>query len=371
MKANRVLGIIFSNAYDSVISELTDKRTMGSVPFGGRYRLIDFVLSNMVNCGIDKVGVITKSNFQSLMDHLGTGKPWDLARKTSGMYLLPPFNNSHSGMYRNRIDALNNISDFMNKSVEDYVLLSDCNTVCSLDYSDMLSRHFDTGADITVAYHTGKAPNLENILSFELDENEKITSMAINEQTDTECNHSVKTLIINKALLLRLVHDAAAHNKDTLEKDILLENFGKLDIRGYKVEGFCRTIDSLVSYYNANMDLLNLENCRDLFNEERPVYTKVRDDMPTIYGLGSSVKNSLIADGCTIDGEIENCIVFRGVTVAKGAKVKNSIIMQGSFVSENASLDSVILDKDVTVRSGKALAGASSFPVYVGKNIVI
>ena len=166
MRANNVLGIIYSNAYDSVLSELTNARTMGSVPFGGRYRLIDFALSNLVNCGINKVGIITKSNYQSLMDHIGTGKPWDLSRKRGGMFLLPPFNNSHTGMYRDRIQALRGIMRFLEQSKEEYIVLMDTNVVCNFDLNDMCRAHTESGADITIAYHHGRAPRLDDLMTF-------------------------------------------------------------------------------------------------------------------------------------------------------------------------------------------------------------
>lgn len=370
MRVNHILGIIFSNAYDEAISELTDVRTMGSVPFAGRYRLIDFILSGMVNCGIDQVGVITKSNFQSLMDHLGTGKPWDLSRKTGGMYLLPPFNNAQAGRYKNRVEALYNVLDFIHKSVEEYVLVSDCNMVCNPDYAQLMQQHIDTGADITIAYAHGKAPALKNLATFDLDENGRITSVAVDDKPEDK-NYCLNMMIVNKPLFEELIRDAAVHNRENVERDIIQANVNKLKIYGYKVEGFCMPIDSIESYYKANMALLDKDNCRSLFNPDRPVYTKVRDDMPALYGLGSNVKNSLIADGCVIEGEVENSVLFRGVKVEKGAKVKNSIIMQSAVIGENANINCVILDKNVVVQPDKNLTGDKNYPVYVAKNKTI
>lgn len=370
MKVNHILGIIFSNAYDEAISELTDLRTMGSVPFAGRYRLIDFMLSGMVNYGIDKVGVITNSNFQSLMDHLGTGKPWDLSRKTGGMYLLPPFNNAQAGTYKNRIDALFNVLDFIHKSVEEYVLVSDCNIVCNPDYAQLMEQHINTGADITIAYCHGTAPALKNLATFDLAEDGRITCVGVGDTPENK-NYSTNMMIINKPLFEELIRDAAVHNRENVERDILQANVDKLKIYGCKVDGFCMPIDSIESYYKANMALLDKDNCRSLFNPDRPVYTKIRDDMPALYGLGSNVKNSLIADGCVIEGEVENSVLFRGVKVEKGAKVKNSIVMQGADIGENADINCVILDKNVSVQPDKKLTGDENYPVYVAKNKTI
>ena len=305
MRANNVLGIIYASTYDQSLPELTNMRTMGSVPFGGRYRLIDFPLSNMVNSGISKVGVITKSNYRSLMDHLGTGKPWDLSRKREGMFILPPFNSAEDsgGLFANRIDALIGCASFISSSTNEYVLLCDCNTICNIDLNLLFDAHEQSGADITAAYCHGTVPALSNTMTFDLDSDGRIKEIAI--------------------------------------------------------------------FYDANMALLDLGNRSELFCRERPVYTKVRDEVPAIYGLGADVKNSLIADGCKIEGKVENSILFRGVTIGKDAVVKNSIIMQGAYVGSGATLNSVIMDKISIIKPDKSLCGTDTFPVYVGKGIVV
>ena len=371
MRANDVLGIIYSNAYDAVLNELTNARTMGSVPFGGRYRLIDFALSNLVNCGINKVGIITKSNYQSLMDHIGTGKPWDLSRKRGGMFLLPPFNSIHNGMYRDRIQALMGIMRFLEQSQEEYIILMDTNVVSNFDLSDMCRAHTESGADITIAYHHGRAPQLDDLMTFTFGEGQKVSEIALDQKTANPVDYAMNIILISKALLIRLINNAASLNQDNFARDVLQHNLKRLNIYGYEVKGFTCVFDSLQSYYDNSMSLLTPANCQELFTRERPVYTKVRDDMPAIYGLGSSVKNSLVADGCSIDGEVENCILFRSVQIGKGAVVRNSIIMQGTYVSEGVQLDSVIADKSVVVRPHKTITGTNTYPVYIGKGIVI
>ncbi|MCR4925776.1 MAG: glucose-1-phosphate adenylyltransferase subunit GlgD [Clostridiales bacterium] len=371
MRANEVLGIVFSNAYDKVLKELCEIRTMGSVPFCGRYRLIDFTLSNMVNSGVSNVGIITKEHYQSLMDHVGTGRAWDLSRKNGGMVLLPPFNTATAGKNENKVQALNGISSFIQGSKAEYVIMTDCNVVSNFNYNDMLEFHKEKDADITIAYAHGKAPKLPDLLTFNVEGDGKLSKLAIASETDKEVNYSIDTILIKKELLEELIHDVVSQNKELFERDVILANADKLKIYGYKVEGFTGVIDSLLSYYNLNMSLLAPEKCRQLFDQNAPVYTKVRDDMPTIYGLGSQVKNSLIADGCIIDGEVENCILFRGVHIGKGAKVSNSIIMQGTVIEDDVTLDCVITDKNVTVSKGKSLSGVKNYPVCIGKGIVI
>ncbi len=372
MRANNVLGIIYSNSYDSVLSELTNLRTMGSVPFGGRYRLIDFPLSNMVNSGISTVGVITKSNYRSLMDHLGTGKPWDLSRKRAGMFILPPFSSAGSGgVYRNRIEALQGSMAFINRSKEEFVVMCDCNVICNLDFEKLLTAHTEKGADITIGYAYGNAPKLDDMMTLAFDESGRVINTALYQCGARDTAFSLNIFVMRKALLERLVNEAACLNLIDFEQDIIRRNLDSLSICGYECRGFIRTLDCIQSYYDISMELLNIENRNALFTPERPVYTKLRDDMPAIYSLGSHVTNSLVADGCKIEGEVENCVLFRRVHIAKGAVVKNSIIMQDTFVGENAQLNCVITDKNAVIKPGKTLSGAENFPVFVGKGIVI
>ena len=370
MATPNVLGIIYSNVYDDCLSELTSVRTMGSVPFAGRYRLIDFVLSGMVNGGIAKVGISTKANYQSLMDHIGSGKAWDLSRKRDGMTILPPFNLTGSGgVYKSRLEALSGMLQYIAESGKDYVLLADCNVVCNLDYEKIIDEHIKDGADITIAYKRGVAPKLDDIMSFELD-GDKITKVIVGETGDTAVNYSLNIMVMSRVLLERLVHAAMGQGDESFERDVIGKNVDALKIKGYKVEGYARTIDSLQSYYDISMGLLTGE-FKDLFARDLPVYTKVRDDMPAIYGVCSKASNSLVADGCIIKGTVENSILFRGAYVAEGAVVKNSIIMQDSYISQNSKVNCAILDKQVVIKPGREISGADSYPIYIGKNITV
>ena len=371
MRANNVLGLIYSNAYDSAMPELTTLRTMGSVPFCGRYRLIDFALSNMVNCGISKVGIVTKSNYQSLMDHIGSGKPWDLSRKNDGLIILPPFSSKESGVYSNRIEVLSANMDFISRSKEEYVILCDCNVICNLDFNELMKAHAKSGADITVGYKHGKIPQLLDLMTFGINEQGRIDKAVINRSCDSEEDYSLNIFFMRKALLERLINEAASLSMDNFERDIIQHNTDRLKIFGFEEKGFVRVLNGLQSYFDASMEMLDTANRTALFNKKRPIYTKVHDEVPAIYGLGSNVRNSLVADGCIIDGDVENGILFRGVRVGKGAVIKNSIIMQGAYISENVRLDSVVIDKGAVIKPGKTLCGDQNYPVYVGKAIII
>ena len=371
ISGNNVLGIIFSNAYEDSVSELTAARAMGSVPFCGRYRLIDFPLSSMVNAGMDHVGVITKSNYQSLMDHLGNGKPWDLSRKRKGLHILPPFNSSHSGVYRDRIQALSGILGFIQQATEEYVLMCDCNVVSNMKLTELFREHEQSGADITIACKHGVPPVLRDHINLALHEDGSVKQVYLSSVGGEECHYSLNAFLLRKSLLERLINNAVSLNQNSFERDIIQKYAGRLNMHGYVVREYACTIDSLRSYYNHSMALLGSGQIDELFAPERPIYTKVRDDMPAMYGLGASAANSLIADGCVIEGTVENSILFRGVRVAKGAVVRNSIIMQGSFVGEDARLECVITDKSVVIKPHKALCGADDFPIYVGKRLVV
>ncbi len=370
MSAKNVLGIIFSNAYDEVLPELTAMRTMGSVPFASRYRLIDFSLSNMVNAGIPQVGVITKSNYRSLMDHIGTGKPWDLSRKREGMTLLPPFNTPATGMINGKVDSLYGSISYITKSAKDHVLLADCNVVCNMDYEKLIKAHTSKDADITIVYANGNPPATEDGTELIMDENGRVIDTSVIDCFSGKVNYSLKMMIIRRTLLERLLHEAHSAKIDDFET-LVAKNIAHLRVYGYEETGFVRVLASLQDYYDFSMELLKLDCRKALFAPERPVYTKVSDQVPSIYGIGANVKNSLIADGCKIYGEVENSILFRGVTVEKGAVIKNSIVMQNTFVGENSSLECVIIDKSVVVKPNKKLCGTTNYPVYIGKGLVI
>lgn len=368
---NNVLGLIFASLHDSTVIELTKHRTMGSIMFGGRYRLIDFPLSNMVNSGITQVGVITKSNYGSLLDHLGTGREWDLARKTGGLHLLPPFSQSvGEGVYRGRLEALNNIWSYVEHSKCEYVVLTDCDYVANINFENVIKQHISTEADITVVY--GKYKYSEESGScvdvLEMDEDGRVNAVLVDPLISGECNISLDMFVMKKDFLRKLVKDAGSKNQYSLVRDCLQPRVKEFKIIGYQFDGYFSRIDSVKHYYEANLALLKPENRKQLFKSGSPIYTKIGDNGPVKYGLEANVSNSLIADGCIIEGTVENSILFRGVKVGKGSVVKNCILMQSTNVGADCSLTAVITDKNVTIEDGRVLTGSDSYPVYISKN---
>lgn len=364
-----VLGLVFANMHDTTLGDMTKNRTMGSVMFGGRYRLIDFPLSNMVNSGISEVGVITKSNYQSLLDHLGSAREWDLARKKGGLYILPPFGNVESTLYRGRIEALYGAMSFIKHSRAKYVILSDCDVVTNIDYKPIVAAHIESGADVTAVAHTGvySSDDIKTSTVFNVDADKNVTSVLINPDISGTCTTSLNVFVMSMDFLIETVNDAMARGNVSFERNILQEKCRELKIKIYEYDNYFSKLNSPESYFKSNMALLEPENARKLFVPKRSIYTKVSDNAPVKYDLDSKVSNSLVADGCIIEGEVENSVLFRGVKVGKGAKVKNCILMQGTVVGDNAELNYLITDKNVSICENHILTSSPQYPMYVGK----
>lgn len=368
-----ILGLIFSNIHNKELFEVTRNRTIASTPIGGRYRLIDFSLSNMVNFNINHIGIVTKQNYQSLMDHIGSGKDWDLARKHGGVIILPPFGVS-TDFYNTRLEALKSVISFINSSRADYVVLTDCYEVANLDYRDIFRQHFEKQADITFVYRECDigADDYMPVNILTLNEDGLITNMSIYQNFSGWGRVSADTWVMKKTLLQSLVLDAINGNLRSFNRDILSHNLDNLRIYGYRFDGFFGNVSSLDSYYKINMKLLDPAVRAELFQQpNRPIYTKVRDSAPTKYGCNADVSNSLIADGCQIDGRVENSVIFRGTQINKNTVVKNSILMQNTIVGPNINLDHVISDKNVKIIHKRDIIGEDRRLAYIVKDGVV
>ena len=364
------LGIIFSNIHNETIDELTRKRTSASIPFGGRYRLIDFALSNFVNANITTVGVLTQKNYQSLMDHLGSGKDWDLSRKNGGLIIFPPYSSHRSDfLYENRFEALVSVNGYLSKRHEDYVVLTDCDNVNAIDYNDILQKHELSGADITIVYRNQVVTeDLEDHMTIEMNEEGRVNKATLRAKVGEKANIAVNVWVINRRLLQGLLIDASTTGAKSFHRDVLFANVKSLKIFGYNYDGIYLHMDSMENYFKGNMLLLDEKVRNELFgNSDKRIYTKVRDSAPTRYGKDAIVQNSFIADGCEIEGTVINCILFRGVRVAKGTVIKNSILMQDTIVGTSCNLDHVITDKNVSIRDRNNLMGCEKVPYYLGK----
>ena len=362
-----LMGIIFANIYDSSLGELTNKRTIASLPYGGRYRQIDFTLSNMTNCGIRRIGIISRYNYQSLMNHIGSGEEWNLELQEGGLEFLTPYASGTNSGYRGKLDALNASLDYFKFGEEEYVVLADPSVICNLDLSKVVESHITSGKDITVVTKDGIANGSKRLdLALTVKDGE-ITDMAVDYSAPTGYLASIGLFIISKELLIHHVKEAVARNLYRFERDFLLRQYaaGNLSVNVYNHDGVVLFNESPEEYFKANLALIDPEVRQGLFRRDNPIYTKVRDQVPSYYGEGCSLENCTLADGCMLEGTVKNSVLFRHVTVGAGAVIEDSVIMNDTVVGENCYLKCVILDKDVVVSPGARLVGTPNNPVIL------
>jgi glucose-1-phosphate adenylyltransferase len=367
------MGVILTGSFNNRLKELSLERSISAVPFGGKYRAIDFVLSNMVNSGIINVGVLTQYNIRSLMDHLGSGKEWDLDRKTDGLFIFPPYLSEFgTGWYRGSADAMYNNITFLERSNEEYVVIGQGYAVYNMDFRPMLEEHIQTGADITIA--------CRNMSDFSCEDQKLLGIVKINEEgriidfmekpSNPQNNFgSMGIYILSRKLLIELLQESAAKSQYEFVQDIIVRSTERLKIYAYTFSGYWRPLSNIKLYYRANMELLNPKVRQELLMNRRKIFTKVKDEPPAKYNEEANVRNSIVADGCIIEGEVNNSVLFRGVKVMRGAVIKDSILMQNSAVEQNVNLHHCILDKGVTITAGKTLYGDVDWPLIVGKNV--
>lgn len=372
------LGIIFPNSYDSLVPDLVSERLMASIPFASRYRMCDFMISSMVHCGIDNISILVRKNYHSLLDHLGNGREWDLARKNGGLNIVPPFAQKQIKVFSGRIEALESIRGYLMKQTEKYVILSDANMAVNFDFNTLLDAHIKSGADVTMVYRKQEIP--QSLIRQSTDgmdlyyalgiNGDRVSKIYINPKESGEMNFSLNIYVVERELLMRMVDEAYLHGDVYFVRDILEKKIDQMDVRGFCYDGYVAHIHDMNSYFEENMRLLKEENINALFSGNQ-IYTKIRDDNPTRYINGAKAKNVMVADGCVIEGEVENSVLFRGVKIRKGAKVKNCVLMQDTVIEDNASVEYVITDKNVTISEGKSLTGNDTFQVYVAKGQVV
>ena len=369
---NGMHGIIFSYEKENGLRELIENRVHGSIPFGGDYRIIDFILSSMVNAGITDVGVIMHGKCQSLLDHLGSGKSWDLSRNYGGLTLLPAFAYNaqrHSdGQFRGRVEALYSVMNYLKSIRQDYVVLSDSDTVINAPLDDVLRQHIDTGADITAVCTA--APGDGEDTYFQLNGDGAITDTAYGLHTP-EGYRCLNIFVLRTELLVQLVTECVSRNGYSLRRSILQEMGGRLNLHGYVYDGYAAHINTLQSYYDRSMELLDSTVRGALFCPDRPVYGKENDSPSSYIDPEGGCVNSLVADGCGIQGSVKNCVLFRNVRIEKGAVVENCILFKDTVVKRGAVLRGVITDKYVTVSENVTLMGHERYPIVVTKGATV
>ena len=360
-----VMGIIFAN--DVAIDALTQKRTMASLPFGGRYRQVDFHLSNLAAAGIQHVGIVSRSNYQSLMHHVGSGEEWGLELGEGGLEFLTPYALGNVDNYRGKLENLNAVLEFLKFAEDEYVVLTDSSILTNLDVADIVRSHAASGKDITIVAKPGVA-NGKKVLDLAIKmENGEINDIVVSYPAAEGYLASMDLFVVGRQWLLEKVQDLVAHDKYHMDRDLVLGqwNKGALSINVYEYNGVALYNESTEEYFANSMALLNKDVRDGIFASHHPIFTKVRDRVPTYYGDDCQIENSLLADGCIIDGEVENSVLFRNVMVEKGAEVEHCVIMNDAVIGEGCELKYVILDKNVTVTPGTKLVGTAKCPIII------
>ncbi|MFP4662200.1 MAG: glucose-1-phosphate adenylyltransferase subunit GlgD [Halanaerobiales bacterium] len=365
-----LLGVINLENQKDLLNELTYFRCGAAIPFAGRYRLIDFVMSNMSNAGITEIALFTREKYRSLMDHLGNGKPWNLDRKVGGLFILPPDWHDPTDISMGDLKHFHNNMSFFRRGRAKHVLHADCQHICNIGYRDVFKNHIDTNADITLVYKEvdNIGPGYMDCKRLDIDDHGQVTS--VNNENNNK-NVYLERFIIRKDILLNLVQYCIAYGKDNFFKDGIMDNLDQYKVNAYRYEGYHSVINSILSYYRSSMGLLDINNYQQLFDRNNTVLTKVKDEAPSKYYDSAKVDNCIVANGCNIKGTVKNCILFREVNIEEGATVRNSIIMQNTHIGKDAVLKNVILDKQVDVSDGSTLIGSEGRPYVIAKNLKV
>lgn len=369
------MGIILTGGGKHELQELSEIRSSSAIPVAGKYRAVDFTLSNMVNSGIRNVGVITQYRSRSLLDHIGSGKEWDLDRKNDGLFIFSPsLGNENSGWYKGSADSIYHNLSYLLRSDEEYVVVAQGYSVYKMDFTELLEAHLRHSADITIVYRKMDDYPVEELRQMgilKVDEDERVVDMLEKPLNPTANTASLGIYILKRSLLISLLQESAAHGAYDFVIDILIKKLNILKIYGFEFKGYWRNLGSVQLYYRCNMEMLDPNVMYDLFIKGGKIYTKVKDESPAKYNDEADVTNSVIADGCIIEGRVVNSVLFRGVTIERGVFVSDCILLQGTKIQENASLKYVITDKNVVISRDKHIMGDINCPMIIGKNMVV
>lgn len=377
-RMKNTLGIIIGFDSNNDLRELSEHRPVASVPFGGRYRVIDFMMSNLVNSGCYQVAVLMRDKYQSLLDHLGSGKDWDLSRKRGGMFLLPPnaFAPKSSPLvtenYRTSLEALGSISDMLNKNKSEHVLICSADIVANIPLDEVMKEHKKSEADVTIVCTKNSEGGAFDMF-LDLSPRHEVEDIRNGDNMGGKCKYkSMGIYIMKRKYLQSLLSDCVTHNLRSFERDAMQHVFKRGDkVHGYVFDKYSAKIENVKGYFSASMDMLDKDIRDQVFLKNRPILTKIYDEAPTYYGEDAEVSDSLIADGSRIEGTVENSIIFRGCTIAKDAIVKDSIVLPNSSIGEGVELSYVVTDKGVTVRENRKMMGSATYPVAIAKNATV
>lgn len=371
--AKSAVGIIFSSLNNNTLSRLTRDRTVAAIPFACRYRLVDFCLSNMVNANISNINIVANYNYRSLLEHIGSGKDWDLARRRSGINVISPFQtafNSEAKMFSTHMEALKSMKSYIDEFSEEFVVLSDSDSVLSIDLNEVISTHDKTGCDITlVTKNIDKSFSAKHPRMLISSVAGKVTDLALGQTyNDKHTELALGIFVMRTQYLRRLIEEAEAYNLNSLTT-LLLKNCKSSNYRAFKYSGYVASVSSFLDYYKCSMELAANEKAREslLWKKEAPVFTRVNNSSPTKYASTAKVESSMIADDCIIEGTVINSVISRGVKIGRGAVVKNSVLFRGTKVGHGATLNCIVTDMDVDISDNVNLSGNENMPFYVQK----
>ncbi len=366
--------ILFAEQYRACdLGELSAVRSMASVPFLGRYRLIDFALSSLVHADVRNIGIVTRQKYNSLLDHLGGGKDWDMNRKRGGIRVLTPFAKEEASYsVRNQFEALESVRDYIEKTREDYIILGESNVVTLIDYQAVYQKHLESNADITCVCHEANPKGGDIVLT--MGEKDKLLSAKAtpqNSKTNEKALLPTGAYFLSKALFLKLLDRGILEGWQRIDREMIARQMDNYAITLFWQKEFCQRIDALENYVSASRALLSPALQKELFCSKIPLLTKTDDSAPTCYAVEASVEQALISDGCTIVGQVKRSILGSEVTVGEGSTVEDCILFKGTTIGKNVSLKHVICDKFVKINDGVSICGSQKQPYVAGKRSVV
>lgn len=362
------MGILNFNENEDRLKRLTRSRPVASIPIGGRYRIVDFILSNMVNAGVENIGIFTKSRSRSLVDHLSNGKPWDLDRKRDGIRV---FNFAVGNPSLEDVEMFTNNIEYLQLSRQENVIIAPSYMICNIDFKEAVEFHERSGGDITLLYKKANNANTSFIGCdvANIDLQGRVLSVGKNLGTEVSSNIALEMYIMRKSLFIDLIYKCIQTGMCRKVKHAIYRSLEEYKVLSYEFKGYVECVNSVNAYYKANMDMLDVKVNKELFFNKGLIYTKAKDEAPTKYSKTSKVSNSLISNGCIIEGTVENCILSRKVKVRKGAVLKNCIIMQNCEIGEDSRLFNIITDKNVVIKNQRILHGDDELPLVIEKEV--
>ena len=370
---NRAFGIVNPAGNHIFIDGMQSYRTLGAFSFLGRYRLVDFAISNFSNSGIDRIQVYARKNPRSLVEHLGTGRHYNINSKSGQLRVVFADSSSDNQIYNTDIAAFYENLECIEKMSNPYVVIAPNYMVFTQNYSVLLDRHINSGADITLLYHTvdnAKTHHL-NCDVLNLNRQKGVLSIEKNRGLEDERDVFMDTYIMKKELFIELIHKAREISSMYTLAQIVNAMADDLDIRGASHSGYFATIADFKSYFDANQELIHYPTACKLFDKEWPIYTRTNDSCPTKYSDGAHVVNSVVSNGCIIEGSAEHSVLGRGCVIGKDAVVKNCVLLPRTVIGPGVHLENQVVDKGAKVLHSAEVIAPIEKPGYIRRNDVI